>query len=321
MQLIRGLHNIRQEHRACVATIGNFDGVHLGHRTILETLKKEAQQRGVKTCVITFEPLPREHFDNVNAPARLATLREKLFLLKQCGIDQVLCLPFGDRLSNISADEFVQDILVDGLGVSYLIVGDDFRFGSGRTGGFSHLCEMGKKHGFEVSDTTTVVRDHARISSTRIRETLACGSLTEANQLLGYPLTMIGRVRHGQKLGRKLGFPTANICVGCRHLPITGVFAVSVQQDESTYDGVANLGMRPTVTSDKPLLEVHLLDFKGDLYGKVLKVKFMAKLRDEKKFASLDALQRAINVDVERARSILGTFRTKVRSAQGSMDP
>ncbi|WP_263078347.1 bifunctional riboflavin kinase/FAD synthetase [Endozoicomonas sp. Mp262] len=309
MQLIRGLHNIRQEHRACVATIGNFDGVHLGHRAILKALKMEAQRRQVKACVITFEPLPHEHFNSGEVPARLITLREKLLLLEQCGIDQVLCLPFGDRLSNISAEDFVQNILADGLGIHYLIVGDDFRFGYGRKGNFSHLCEMGKQCGFEVNDTETVTQGCGRISSTRIRDLLKSGNLKSAGQLLGGPFTMVGRVRPGQQLGRTLGFPTANIRVKHRILPMTGVFAVRVKMKGAAYDGVANLGVRPTVTSSRPLLEVHLLDFRGDLYGMDLTVEFIEKLRSEQKFASLDALRTAIAGDVEQARGIFGRKR------------
>ena len=308
MQLIRGLHNIRQEHRACVATIGNFDGVHLGHRTILKALRKEAQRRNTKTCVITFEPLPREHFNSDDAPARLATLREKLFLLEQCDVDQVLCLPFGDKLSNIHADDFVKNILVDGLGICYLIVGDDFRFGYERSGGFAHLCDMGKQYGFEVCDTRTVSLHCGRISSTRVRQELAANQLLEANQLLGHPLTMIGRVVQGQQLGRKLGFPTANIRVGRRKVPINGVFAVRVHFAGRCYAAVANLGTRPTVASNKPLLEVHMLDFNEDLYGRELRVEFVQRLREERRFDSLEALTAAIAADVQQARSLSGSI-------------
>ena len=304
MQLIRGLHNIRQEHRGCVATIGNFDGVHLGHKTILAALRQEAQQRRAKTCVITFEPLPREHFDSLQAPARLSSLREKLFLLEQCQVDQLLCLPFGKRLSSIHADEFVQRILVEGLGVKYLIVGDDFRFGCGRSGGFSHLQDMGKQYGFEVCDTRTVAMDCDRISSTRVREALGADHLEQGSQLLGHPLIMIGRVVKGQQLGRKLGFPTANLRVGERKVPLKGVFAVRVHVNGCYYSGVANLGTRPTVKTNTPLLEVHLLDFKGNLYGRELRVEFIKKLRDERKFDSLSALTDAISADVEHARSL-----------------
>lgn len=306
MQLIRGLHNIRPAHRNCVATIGNFDGVHRGHRAILGALFRESRKFNAKTCVITFEPLPWEHFSSsTDSPSRLTTLREKLFLLRQSGVDQVLCLPFGERLSRISARDFVETILVRGLGVSYLIVGDDFRFGYGRKGDFHQLCAMGQHYGFKVSDTRTVAHDCARISSTRIRALLASGQLSAAAELLGQPFMIMGRVRPGQRLGRTLGFPTANITVRHRTLPMGGVFAVRVMFGGQVCNGVANLGVRPTVAVPEPLLEVHLLDFNGDLYGKLLRVEFMAKIRSEQKFASLEALRTAIAGDVAHARQIL----------------
>ncbi|MDP0561409.1 MAG: bifunctional riboflavin kinase/FAD synthetase [Candidatus Endonucleobacter sp. (ex Gigantidas childressi)] len=304
MQLIRGLHNIRQEHRACVATIGNFDGVHLGHRAMLKTLRAEAQKRRTKTCVITFEPLPQEHFSIGDAPARLTTLREKLFLLERCGIAQVLCLSFSNKLSNIHADDFVKSILVDGLGANYLVVGDDFRFGYKRKGDFSYLCNMGKEYGFEVSSSPTESMDGRRISSTRVRYELAADRLPEANQLLGHPLTIIGRVIKGRQLGRELGFPTANIRIGRHKVPATGVFAVNVYFENTRYNAVANVGVRPTVTANTQLLEVHILNFHRDIYGRELRVEFVEKIRDECKFDSLEALSKAIGKDVLAACSL-----------------
>ncbi|WP_330926996.1 bifunctional riboflavin kinase/FAD synthetase [Candidatus Sororendozoicomonas aggregata] len=305
MQLIRGLHNIRPAHQGCVATIGNFDGVHCGHRAILQSLRARACQQNTRTCVITFEPLPREHFHQDSAPARLTTLREKLFLLEQCQVDQVLCLPFDHRLSTISADDFVTNILVKGLNVRYLIVGDDFRFGYGRRGSFQHLVKRGQQYGFAVSDTETVTQASERISSTRIRQALDRSALTEANQLLGHPLIMMGKVRRGQRLGRQLGFPTANICAGRHNLPVKGVYVARVYHGGRWHGAVANLGTRPTVSSNKPWLEVHLLDFTGDLYGQLLRVEFIEKLRDEKKFESLPALRAAIAGDALNARRLI----------------
>lgn len=304
MQLIRGVHNIKQEHKGSVTTIGNFDGVHLGHRVILDALHQEAQLRNAKSCVISFEPLSREYFSPKQAPTRLSNLREKLYLFEQCGIDQLLCLPFGIKLSQIHADDFVKQILVARLNIQCLIVGDDFCFGSGRKGNFSRLSAMGKQCGFNVHDTQTVTIERGRISSTKIREKLASGDLKRANQLLGYPFTMLGRVIKGQQLGQKLGFPTANIAIGKRKLPISGVFAVRVHVDNCYYLGVANLGRRPTITAGTPLLEVHLLDFCGDLYGIELRVEFIQKLRDEKKFCSLHALTTAIAIDIEHAKDL-----------------
>ena len=315
MQLIRGLHNIRPEHRHCVATIGNFDGVHRGHRTILEALKQQACESGSLVCVVTFEPQPREFFQKEQAPPRLSSLREKWSLLNKCGVDQILCLPFNDQLRRLTADDFVLKVLVDGLGIRYLIIGDDFRYGCDRNGGFEHLQMMGERHGFEVCDTRTVVLEQDRISSTRVREALACHRMDEAEQLLGRPFTMIGRVIKGQQLGRTLGFPTANIRVCRRRLPLRGVFAVRVRVDGHCFDGnsldgnsfdaVANLGTRPSVNGIDPILEVHMLDFKGNLYNQTLRVEFVKKIRDEQKFESLDALRAAIGKDIEAARKIL----------------
>ncbi len=305
MQLIRGLHNIRPEHRGCVATIGNFDGVHLGHRKILEALKQKAFELGVPVCVITFEPQPREFFQKKCAPARLSSLREKLLLLGENDVDQVLCLPFNEPLRKLAADDFVSRVLLKGLGIRYLIVGDDFRYGCDRDGDFEHLERMGERHGFEVCDTRTVLLDHGRISSTRIRDALVANQMADAERMLGRPFTMIGRVVKGRQLGRTLGFPTANIRVHRKQLPLKGVFAVHAWVNGRCHDGVANLGTRPSVAGNSPLLEVHLLDFKGDLYNQTLKVEFVEKIRDELKFDSLEALQDAIARDSDTARKIL----------------
>ena len=306
MQLIRGLHNIRPEHQRCVATIGNFDGVHVGHRTILEALKQQAFELDARVCVITFEPQPREYFQGDASPPRLSSLREKLALLAESHVDQVLCLPFNDRLRSLSADDFVFRALVEGLDIRYLIVGDDFRYGCDRKGDFTHLEMMGERHGFEVCDTQTVLMQQGRISSTRIREALAENEFAEAEHMLGRPFTMIGRVVKGQQLGRTLGFPTANIRVCRRRLPLQGVFAVRTLVDGHRFNAVANLGIRPSVSGVKPLLEVHMLDFKGDLYDKTLRVEFVEKIRDEQKFESLEALRAAIANDIESARKIFG---------------
>lgn len=306
MQLIRGLHNIRPEHQRCVATIGNFDGVHVGHRTILEALKQQAFELDARVCVITFEPQPREYFQGDTAPPRLSSLREKLALLAENHVDQVLCLPFNDRLRSLSADDFVFRALVEGLDIRYLIVGDDFRYGCDRKGDFTHLELMGETYGFEVCDTQTVLMQQGRISSTRIRDALADNKFAEAEHMLGRPFTMIGRVVKGQQLGRTLGFPTANIRVCRRRLPLQGVFAVRTLVDGHRFNAVANLGVRPSVSGVKPLLEVHMLDFRGDLYDQTLRVEFVEKIRDEQKFESLEALRAAIANDIESARKIFG---------------
>lgn len=302
MQLIRGLQNIRPEHQRCVATIGNFDGVHAGHRTILEALKQQAFEVGAGVCVITFEPQPREFFLGEDAPPRLSSLREKLALLAENHVDQILCLPFNEKLRSLSADDFVFKALVEGLDIRYLIVGDDFRYGCDRKGDFGHLEVMGDRHGFEVCDTQTVLMQKERISSTRIRQALAADQMKEAERMLGRPFTMIGRVVKGQQLGRTLGFPTANIRVCRRQLPLKGVFSVRTLVNGHRFNGVANLGVRPSVSGTRPLLEVHMLDFKGDLYDQTLRVEFVDKIRDEQKFESLEALRAAIANDIETAR-------------------
>lgn len=303
MQLVRGIHNLRPRHRGCVATIGNFDGVHRGHQAILARLRERAAEMGVPSCVVIFEPQPREYFAPGKAPARLTRLREKLQLLDEQGVDLVLCLAFNRRLRELSAAEFVHATLVEGLGVRHLEVGDDFRFGCDRAGDFDFLLNAGVTEGFSVEAATTIEVDGERVSSTRLRQVLAQGDLTLAKKLLGRPYTISGRVMHGQALGRTLGAPTANIQLKRKSTPLNGVFMVSTEVDGLSKPAVANIGMRPSVESDgNPHLEVHLLDYRGDLYGRHLRVTFHHKLRDEQRFASLEALKAAIDADVAAAR-------------------
>ena len=304
MQLVRGLHNLRPEHRGCVATIGNFDGVHRGHQAILARLRDRARELGLPTCVVIFEPQPREYFAPETAPARLARLRDKVQLLAAEGIDLVLCLAFNQRLSQLSADEFVKTIVVDGLGVRHLEVGDDFRFGCDRAGDFDFLVEAGKRYGFTVEAANTVVQDGLRVSSTKVRTALANADFALAAHLLGRPYTITGRVLHGQKLARQLGTPTANIQLKRRRIPLSGVYLTSAEIDGKRWPGVANIGVRPTVAGDgRPHLEIHLLDFAGDLYGRRLTVEFHQKLREEQRSASLEALKSAIDADIAAARA------------------
>lgn len=303
MQLVRGLHNLRPRHRGCVATIGNFDGVHRGHQAILARLRERAAELGLPSCVVIFEPQPREFFAPDKAPARLTRLREKLCLLEQQGIDQVLCLAFNRRLRELSAAEFVHAVLVEGLAVRHLEVGDDFRFGCDRAGDFDFLLRAGAAEEFSVEAATTIEVDGQRVSSTRLREVLARGDLQAAQALLGRPFSLTGRIVHGQKLGRQLGAPTANVQLKRRSTPLSGVYMVSLVLDGSPHPGVANIGMRPSVRSDgQPHLEVHLLDLQADLYGRRVQVVFHHKLRDEQRFASLEALKAAISADIAAAR-------------------
>ncbi|MWV11772.1 bifunctional riboflavin kinase/FAD synthetase [Pseudomonas sp. R-28-1W-6] len=304
MQLVRGLHNLLPLSQGCVATIGNFDGVHRGHQAILARLRERAIELGVPSCVVIFEPQPREFFGPDTAPARLTRLREKLELLAGQGVDRVLCLAFNRRLRELSAAEFVRQVLVDGLGVRHLEVGDDFRFGCDRSGDFAFLVQAGAQQGFSVEAALTVELDADRVSSTRVRQALQAGELELAERLLGRPFALTGRVLHGQKLARQLGTPTANVQLKRRQPPLRGVFLVSALVDGQRYRGVANIGQRPTVAGDgRPHLEVHLLDFAGDLYGRRLTVIFHHKLRDEQRFASLEALKAAIDADVAAARA------------------
>jgi len=283
--------------------IGNFDGVHRGHQAILARLRERAAELGLPSCVVIFEPQPREYFAPDKAPARLTRLREKLRLLSEQGVDLVLCLAFNRRLREMSAAEFVHATLVEGLGVRHLEVGDDFRFGCDRAGDFDFLLKAGAAQGFTVEAATTIEVDGERVSSTRLRQVLAEGDLSLAQKLLGRPFTITGRVLHGQALGRQLGAPTANIQLKRRSTPLSGVFVVSTEVDGQTRPAVANIGMRPSVESDgQPHLEVHLLDYQGDLYGRLLRVTFHHKLRDEQRFASLEALKTAIDADIAAAR-------------------
>jgi len=320
MRLIRGLYNIPSDFSGCVATIGNFDGVHLGHQAILQQLKKQGEQHQLPTVVMMFEPQPREFFAPEQAPARLANMSEKLQDLARFGIDYVLCLPFNQKLRSMSADQFIQTILLDGLKISHLIVGDDFRFGCDRTGDYQLLQQVGSKAGFSVEDTKTFELKGKRVSSTRVRECLTANDLAAANELLGRPYRMSGRIGYGRQLGRTIGVPTANVILQRNKLPMTGVYAVKAieitvdachesQALDQTgkvreWQGVANIGVKPTVAgTPEPSLEVHIFDFSDDLYGKRLSIEFCQKIRGEKKFNGLDELKTAIGNDMQVARS------------------
>lgn len=308
MQLVRGLQNLRPQLRGCVATIGNFDGVHRGHQAILRRLRERSQELALPSCVIIFEPQPREFFDPATAPARLVRLRDKLALLADEGVDRVVCLAFNQRLRSLSASEFVDTVLVAGLGIRHLEVGDDFRFGCDRRGDFAFLQQAGLARGFTVEAAQTVELNGLRVSSTQVRNALAHADFASAERLLGRPFSISGRVLHGQKLARQLGTPTANVQLKRRRVPLTGVYLVSVKIAGRDWPGVANIGVRPTVQGDgNAHLEVHVLDFAGDLYGRRLTVVFHQKLRDEQRFASLEALKSAIHADIAAARALLAS--------------
>lgn len=304
-EFISGLQGIESRHHGCVATIGSFDGVHLGHQAILSRLCERSKATGLPSLVMVFEPQPYEFFSKEKAPARLTRLREKVTALFACGIDRVLCLKFDEHLRNLSAQAFVQRVLVNQLGVHHLEIGDDFRFGCDRAGDFAMLQQAGKQLNFTVCDTRTLLIDGDRVSSTRVRQLLETDQFEYAARLLGQPFNVTGRVIYGQQLGRTIGVPTANIGLGRYRSPVQGVYAVYTQLngESAVMHGVANVGVKPTLAgASKPLLEVHLFNFSRDIYGQCLKVTFCQKLRSEQKFDSLAALKMQIQQDIHAAK-------------------
>jgi riboflavin kinase/FMN adenylyltransferase len=285
-------------------TIGNFDGVHLGHQAMLSRLRDAAAKEGLPACAMTFEPHPREFFAPDQAPARLTTLREKLELLSGQGIARTHLLRFDYRLAQITADDFIERILVQGLGVRYLLIGDDFRFGARRAGDFALLKARAAALGYRVESMPSVLLDGERVSSTAVRKALDEGNMDRAARLLGRPYSISGTVVHGDALGRELGWPTANVRIRHNRPPLMGIFAVEVHgAAEAPVRGVASLGVRPTVKQQgEPVLEVFLLDFAGDLYGRHVRVAFLHKFRDEQTFADLAALKQQIAADVDDTR-------------------
>jgi len=304
MRLIRHIDQKCLFADGCVLTIGNFDGVHLGHQTVLANLKKQSQKLALPMVVLCFEPQPLEYFKGDGAPARLFTARDKLTELAKLGVDALILLRFDQQMANKSADDFIA-MLVDQFNVKSVIIGDDFHFGKGRGGDFSFLCRAGEKYGFSVLNAASFTVTKLRVSSTLIRHMLEKGDVSAMPDFLGRSFNMSGRVMHGNKLGREIGFPTANIHVKNRKTPLRGVFAVTIKPaDGLVYEGVANIGTRPTVeATSKVLLEAHLFDFNGDLYGQRVTVSFLQKIRDEKKFSSLEQLTQQITNDKLQAQA------------------
>lgn len=306
MQLVRGIHNIKPADYGCVLTIGNFDGVHLGHRKVIAALVAKAKALNCVAAVLVFEPQPLELFSPEMAPARLYRLRDKYNLLESLGVERLICVNFNIRFASQSAERFIEHLLVKSLGIKHLIVGDDFHFGKNRTGNFNMLCQAGKKFGFAVSDTASYKVSNCRISSTEIRYALEQDKLADAESMLGRPYSITGRVFHGDKRGRQLGFPTANVLLKRLLSPVSGVYAVQVNLLESNtneiFYGVANIGARPTVAGIRQQLEVHIFDFDADLYGQTIEVIMLKKLRAEMKFDSLSSLTQQISKDSEQAR-------------------
>lgn len=299
MQVVRGAFSAHLPF--CALTIGNFDGLHLGHAAILQQLRITAETRGLKTAVMTFEPHPREFFTPESAPARLTSLREKLEFLAAAQVDYVIVQRFDARFAALDALQFRDEILAKNLNARAVLIGDDFRFGAKRSGDFSLLAQSPV---FSAQHLPTVAWHGERISSTAVRASLATGNMELAANLLGRPYSISGRVISGDQLGRKLGFPTANIQLKHNRPPLSGVFVVEVHGLEKSWPAVANLGRRPSVKNPQaqPVLEVHLLDFSRDIYRQHLRVDFLHKLRDEAKFADLAALTTQITTDCQQAR-------------------
>jgi riboflavin kinase/FMN adenylyltransferase len=304
MQVYRGIPRLA-DRVPCALTIGNFDGVHRGHQALLARVVLAARERGLVSAVMTFEPHPREFFTPDRAPARISNLRDKLGALEAAGIDRVYIQHFNRKLALVPAAEFVEQVLVDGCAVRWLLVGDDFRFGARRAGDNVLLAQYAARGEFELEQMPTFDDGGERISSTAVRAALASGDLSRAERLLGRPYAISGRVLHGRKLGRSIGFPTLNLKIAHGHPAVHGIFAVSVLGLGARRPGVASVGLRPTVDdAGRWVLEVHLFDFSDDAYGRLVTVEFVKKLREERKYETLDDLSAAIRSDAAQARAL-----------------
>lgn len=308
MQVIRTFEgeNLEVLSRGSIVSIGNFDGLHLGHRMLLDHVLEQAKKSGLPAVVMCFEPTPQEFFSPQGPPARLMRFAEKCRALEEYGIDVFCCLDFNEELRSGSPEWFIQEILVKRLNVQHLIVGDQFRFGKNRTGNVDDLKSAGDEYNFQIEGIASLENEGTIVSSTLIRRALSSGNLKRAAELLGENYSMSGEVIHGSHLGRRLGFPTANIDPDRIHVALMGIFAVRVTGlGEDALDGVASVGTRPTVGGTKVLLEVYIFDFDEDIYGQELQVEFVEKIREELNFPDIDALIENINNDVASARKIL----------------
>ena len=303
MEIVRGFHNLKPNAKGCVVTIGNFDGVHLGHKMLLDRLFLKSSEYNAPSVLVTFEPQPREFFAGEKVPARLSRFREKVTILSKTELDQLICLPFNEKTQSVPANWFTEDFLSGALSTKYLLVGDDFRFGRGREGDFELLEKAGSEKGFEVERAQTLEFEGERISSSRVRESLANGDFELAKALMGRPYSIMGRVVYGRQLGRQLGVPTANVRLQRYRSALEGVYSVSVDGlDVGRKNGIANIGIRPTVGGKEPLLEVHLFDFSEDIYGHLISVTFHQKIRDEQQFASIELLKAQIEKDIVQSQ-------------------
>jgi len=306
MELVRGLHNVRARHHGCVLTIGAFDGVHRGHQEMLRVLRECAQRHGLPAAVLSFEPTPREFFAKGAPPARLTRFRERVDALRAYGVDRFICLRFDEQMRAMPREQFVEEVLVKALGVRHIVVGHDFRFARDHGGSVTTLREHAPRRNYEVTEVPAFEVEGERVSSSLIREALERGDMQRARKFLGRPYRMTGKVIHGAKLGRTLGYPTANLRLHRRATPVAGVFAVRVSGcGLNRVAGVASLGTRPAVNGKELLLEAHIFDFSADLYRRYLHVDFIERLRDELWFPDMDTLVGQIHKDAERAREIL----------------
>ena len=311
MELVRGLHNLSQRHLGCVLTIGNYDGVHLGHQSMIGALKVRAAEHRTAATVLVFEPSSKEFIDPEGAPPRLTRWREKYLALAAVGVDRLITLRFDEHMRGMTPENFVDELVVARLGTHHLVVGDDFRYGCKASGTIESLRIAGGRCGFGVEQMAPFVYDGVRVSSTAVRARLECSDFPGAERLLGRPYRMMGRVVRGNQLGRTLGFPTANVRLMRRKSPVRGILAVRVYGVAAApLAAVASLGTRPTVGGTEVLLEVHVFNYSGDLYGREIEVEFVAKLRDEEKFESLDELTMQMKIDAAQARDLL----SKVKS-------
>ena len=321
MRLIRGLHNLTEQCRGCALTIGNFDGMHLGHQSLLNLLADTAREINGQSCLMTFEPLPHEFFSSQSTRqpsnrSRLMNTREKLMALADYPADlcpdYMLLLNFNASLSKMTAKDFIEKILVEALAIKSLVIGDDFRFGRDRKGDLKMLQKFGAEHHFDVTSLSTHHIDNTRVSSSRIRDALSTDRLKDAETMLGRPYQICGRIAHGDKRGRSIGFPTANIQLHRPATPLHGVYSVTMHSVKlGSIQGIANIGHRPTVKGERIQLEVHLFDFNQDIYGQNACVSFQQKIRDEKKFESLEELKQQIEIDCIQARKLQAGINTK----------
>lgn len=312
MQLFRGLNAVQQKLKNPAITIGNFDGVHMGHRALFQRVKQWAGELDGVSVVLTFDPHPLEVLNPLKAPSFITSHHHKLDLIASCGIDATIVIPFDREFSQISARDFVEVILVQKIGVRAIVVGHDYQFGHGREGDIPFLRQLGKLHGFEVDTITEIRLDDMHVSSTSIRQMIAKGKIAEANKLLGRPFEVGGTVIAGRRRGAGLGFPTANIRMPALIRPRIGVYVVETEVDGKRYGGAANLGYNPTFGDNELSLEAHLFDFKQDIYGKHITIRFIERLRDELRFSSPDELIAQIGKDVAAAKQVLAEMRKTV---------